>query len=64
MVLMNKHPRPAHLLSLVLFPFKRPFLFAADLCAQLGVFFQKVYLAFLKAENFFLKREEARFNLR
>jgi hypothetical protein len=44
--------------------FERPFLALADLCAQLGVLFHEVYFFFLKTENFFLKLEKARLDIR
>lgn len=61
---MNHNRRVAHLLALVLLPLRRPFLFLANLCAELGVLFERLSLLLVKAEGYFLKREKARIQLR
>ena len=54
--LANQHHRPAKVLALVLLPIRRPFLFLANVCAELGVLF-------LKAEGYLLKLEKARLEI-
>ena len=51
--LWNNYHRAAHSAALIALPIRRPFLFLANLCAELGVLF-------LKAEGYFLKLENAR----
>jgi len=47
-------------LASVLLPFRRPFLFLAELFAELGILFDRLSLLSVKAEGYFLKRENAR----
>jgi hypothetical protein len=51
------------LAKLVAFPIRCPFLFLANLCAELGVLFERLSLLLVKAEGYFLKLEKARLKL-
>lgn len=56
----DKRPGVARALALILLPIRRPFLFLANVCAELGVLFQRLSLLLVKAEGHLLKLEKAR----
>ena len=55
-VFSNSYDRLANAAQYIALPIRRPFLFLANLCAELGVLF-------LKAEGYFLKLEKARLEI-
>lgn len=59
-VFTNPYHRLAKVVRLVLLPLRRPFLFAANLLAEIGVLFDRLSLLAVKAEGYFLKLEHSR----
>lgn len=60
LVITNHYYRLSHLLAVKLSGFRSPFLFAADLFAELYVLALCAGKLLLKAENFFLNVEKSR----
>lgn len=60
LVLARQYSRVAHLLHHVSLPFRRPFLFLANLFAELGVLLLRLGKLSLKTERYLLKLENAR----